>query len=72
MDTSGFYTYDKDTNEGFYAPHFVYARDYELLREDHESYTYPVHGWYWFDSLDEAQDFYNTRYDFGIIITDEQ
>jgi hypothetical protein len=66
MDTSGFYFYETEEN-AFYAPHFVYAKDYELLREDHETYDYPVHGWYWFDTLKEAQKFFDTDYDFGII-----
>ena len=65
QDTSGFYFYESDDN-AFYAPHFVYAKDYELLRDLHDTYTYPVHGWWWFDTLDQAQTHFNTRYDFGI------
>ena len=62
--TQGFYTFDG--NEGFYAPNAVYAKDYTLRKEEHESYTYPVNGWWWFDSLEEAQTHFNTRYDFGL------
>jgi hypothetical protein len=66
MDTSGFYTFDQETQEGIYAPNFVYAKDYELHRELHDTYTYPVHGWYWFDRLFDAQMFYQTDYNFDI------
>jgi hypothetical protein len=46
--TSGFY---KQNEEGswIYAPNFVYGPDFELIAENHESYTYPVDGWVWYD-----------------------
>jgi hypothetical protein len=47
----GFYKYD---NELFYAAYFVRGPDFELLRESKDTYTYPHHGWYWFDSLEDA------------------
>lgn len=62
--TQGFYTFDG--TEGFYAPNAVYAKDYTLKASDHATYTYPVHGWWWFDSLEQAQAHFNTRYDFGL------
>jgi len=46
-DTSGFYKLD---NTLLYGPNFVLNRDYELRRETKDNYTYPVDGWYWFDS----------------------
>jgi hypothetical protein len=64
MDTSGFYKFEG--TEGFYAPNFVYAKDFELLRENHTTYTYPVHGWWWFESLEQAQAYFDTRYNFGL------
>jgi len=43
-DTSGFY---KQTEEGwFYAPNFVYAKDYSLERNGNKE---SVDGWNWFD-----------------------
>ena len=36
------------------APNFVYAPGYTLEKETREENTYPVDGWYWFDTLDEA------------------
>jgi hypothetical protein len=66
MDTGGFYTYDTETSEGFYAPNFVYAKDFQLLKEQKDIYTYPEHNWYWFNSLKQAQTFFNTDYNFGL------
>lgn len=36
------------------APNSVHAPDYTLLAETHLANTYPVDGWYWFDTLQEA------------------
>lgn len=57
MNTSGFYKIEND--ELFYGPNFVYSKDYELTRETHEDLEYPVDGWYWFDSEEEAREFFN-------------
>lgn len=54
-DTSGFYKLDGDLLHG---PNFVLNAAYELRRETHTQYVYPVHGWYWFDSLEEANVFF--------------
>ena len=56
MDTSGFYKLD---GELLYGPNYVLNKDYELRRETHESNTYPVGGWYWFDSEEAARQFFN-------------
>jgi hypothetical protein len=47
-DTSGFYKLN-EINEWEFAPNFVYAPTYTLLREDKDTYTYPVDGWTWYD-----------------------
>jgi len=36
------------------APNFVYGPNLELKAETHGDHVYPVEGWYWFDSLDDA------------------
>ena len=46
-DTSGFYKLEDDN--WLYAPNFVYGPNYTLLRENKDSYTYPVEGWTWYD-----------------------
>jgi hypothetical protein len=46
-DTSGFYKLEDEN--WLYAQNFVYAKDFELLRELKDTYTYPVDGWVWLD-----------------------
>jgi hypothetical protein len=55
-DTSGFY-WSQDGKRAF-APNAVIAPTYTLRREDRLTYTYPAHGWYWFDSKAEADAFF--------------
>lgn len=62
-DTSGFYKQDGDL---LFGPNFVLNANYELRRETHEQHTYPVDGWYWFDSEAEARAF------FGLPATPEE
>jgi len=58
--TSGFYKLDGSL---LYAPHDVLGPDYELLSQYHNTYTYPVDGWYWFDSEEEAKAFFEVQDD---------
>lgn len=62
-DTSGFYKLDGGL---IFGPNFVLNKDYQLRRETKEQYTYPVDGWYWFDTTEEAEVF------FGIAPTVEE
>jgi len=48
IDESGFYRKVEDES-WMYAPHFVYAPDFELLRDLKDTYDYPVGGWSWYD-----------------------
>jgi hypothetical protein len=50
---AGFYCVDAQDNL-LYAPTAVYAPDYTLLARDRSNYTYPMHGWYWFESYEQA------------------
>lgn len=54
-DTSGFYKLDGDL---LYGPNFVLNASYELRRETKDQHSYPVEGWYWFDSEVEAREFF--------------
>ena len=56
IETSGFYKLD---GELLYGPNFVLNANFELRRATHEQHTYPVDGWYWFDSEEEARIFFN-------------
>jgi len=37
---------------------YVCGPAYELVNENHEQYTYPVEGWYWFATETEARTFF--------------
>jgi hypothetical protein len=55
MATPGFYRFLDDTLQ-FGTK--IYAPNYTLLAEDHETYSYPVEGWRWFDTIQEAEVFF--------------
>lgn len=57
MNTSGFYKLEDETL--LYSPTTVESATYFLNAEIHETYTYPVDGWYWFNNIDEVKDFFN-------------
>lgn len=46
--------YKRQDDELLCAPTFVAAPDYELTAANRAEYDYPVDGWYWFDTLDDA------------------
>lgn len=52
-DTSGFYK--KNVDPMIYAPGTVTSATYVLFREQKDVYTYPIDGWFWFDSLEAAE-----------------
>lgn len=54
VDPSGFYRLDPG-GEILHGPNFVYGPDFSLLRELKDTYSYPVNGWSWFDTLEAAQ-----------------
>ena len=55
QDSSGFYRHE-DTL--LYGPNAIHGPSLNLLRDAKDEYTYPVEGWYWFDSEDEARAFF--------------
>lgn len=50
MSTAGFYN-----NQGFWTPHRVTNADFDLINTLKDTYTYPVYGWTWYNSVEEAQ-----------------
>jgi hypothetical protein len=60
IDTSGFYKID-DNDIFYWAPNMVRAPDYSLDRETKDIIEYPYNGWYWFESRQEALDFFNVE-----------
>jgi hypothetical protein len=53
METSGFYKMDEEVLQ--YAQNFVCGPGFDLDRSQKDSYSYPVEGWTWYDSVDEAR-----------------
>jgi len=53
---AGFYKLDGTL---LYAQYWVRNASYELNAELKDTYTYPVEGWYWFNTLDEACSFFS-------------
>lgn len=53
--TSGFYKFD---GELLFGPNFVLNAAYALYSNTKDLYQYPVDGWYWFDTLQQAQAFF--------------
>lgn len=56
METSGFYF--NENGNLLYAPNYVLNIDFELHAENKDEHEYPVYGWHWFDSEDEAYTFF--------------
>jgi len=52
MNNSGFYK--KDNTQILYAPNIVEGPNYMLAIEDKDNYSYPVDGWIYAGSIDEA------------------
>ena len=38
----------------------LFGPGWDLLISEKDQYTYPAHGWYWFDSKEEAENFFNS------------
>lgn len=65
--------FKKDESELLSAPNFVAGPDFELSAAEKDTYEYPVHGWYWFDTLDSAIAFFATQTPDGVVsITNRQ
>lgn len=41
------------------APNFVLNKDFELRAETYQDHEYPIDGWYWFDTPEEAYVFFD-------------
>lgn len=54
IDTSGFYSLDTDNMRLLWGTNGVSWSGCDLLRQFKDDYTYPVNGWYWCNSREEA------------------
>lgn len=52
---SGFYKVDPDGVTLLYGRFYVLNANYELWRDQKDTYTYPTDGWSWFESEAEAR-----------------
>ena len=50
--------YKKDTDTILTGENFVFSPIVTLTKETKDDYTYPQDGWYWFDTFDEALQFF--------------
>ena len=53
MTTQGFYK--NDNGVLLHGPNYVLNKDYELRAESKDQHTYPVDGWTWFESEEDAR-----------------
>ena len=56
---SGFYKLDGEIV--LHGPNFVFNANYELRAETKDNHEYPVDGWYWFDTEEDAYSFFNVK-----------
>lgn len=56
---SGFYKVDPDGVTLLYGRFYVLNANYELWRDQKDTYTYPIDGWSWYESEAQARDILN-------------
>jgi len=54
--TAGFYKHEQPSLH--HAPNYVLDNHFSLYKETKDDNAYPIDGWYWFDSIEEARAFY--------------
>jgi hypothetical protein len=54
-------SYYKYEEEFLSASNFISFPDMDLVDIEHELYEYPIHGWYWFNSEEEAKSFFGVK-----------
>lgn len=59
--TEGFYKYMDE--QLLYGPNYVEGNGFLLLRQEKDQYAYPVDGWYWFESEEDAKVFFDLNSD---------
>jgi len=55
--TAGFYKYEDENLQ--YTPNSVMNYEFCITIDLKDTYTYPVFGWYYFNSEEEAKTFFN-------------
>ncbi len=49
-----FFKIEPDSGDLLIGPNYVLNMNYELYAETHDEHTYPVDGWYWFETIEDA------------------
>lgn len=57
MTGRGFYQVQGD--QLFYGSNFVENAEFQLYADKWDQYEYPAYGWYWFESEQEARNFFS-------------
>lgn len=55
--TDGFYRVENG-NTVICGRLYILNKDYALYRDEKDTYEYPIDGWHWFNSEDEAYEFF--------------
>lgn len=50
--------YKNDNGSLLVGENFVYTPNFSMTKETKDEFDYPIEGWYWFDSEDEANIFF--------------
>lgn len=53
-----FFKYQEDIDTVLEGSGWVLNKDYFLEKSKKDTYTYPIDGWYWFDTMEEAREFF--------------
>jgi hypothetical protein len=53
-----FYKIINEETKEYSAGQYVHSAEYMLLEEKHDEYTYPIDGWEWFETEEEAKTAY--------------
>ena len=54
--------YKNDNGNLLVGENFVYTHNFSMTKETKDEFDYPIEGWYWFDTKEEAYGF------FGVIV----
>lgn len=47
-----------DNDSLIIGDNFVYAPTFTLTKETKDEFMYPIEGWYWFETIEEANEFF--------------
>lgn len=51
--------YKKDNEQILEGENCIFTPNISMTKETKDDFTYPIEGWYWFDTKEEASVFFN-------------